>query len=306
MKILLMDFNGVLTDVEAELKARGHEILPRDGKQKTLNQAEVIVVWQETELGGWKDWVRKQQKKGKRVVLVQHGRRGTSRIYPPFNEKLVSDVVCVWGKNDRRRLLECGVPEEKIRITGTPVLRHIKPRIPHEGINVVFSPEHWDVDVVENLIVAGALRKVDGITVTSKLLAGEHNPREYDNPVISDRSKPGHLDTVVKTLQTADVVVAISESTFELFAEVMDIPVIIADIWIPKSCAGDERYKEYKREYSNACERVKDVGLLGDAIKKHLNNPNLLKRERKEIGILDGGMDILDPVDEIIKVICEN
>jgi hypothetical protein len=306
MKILLIDFNNILVDVGEKLRSLGHTVLVSDGKDTTVNQAEVIVLWQETELGGWKEWVVKQQKKGKRVVLVQHGRRGTSRIYPPFNEKLVSDVVCVWGENDRQRLLECGVPPEKIRVTGTPVLRHALPRLPHTGINVVFSPEHWDVDVVENLIVASALRRVDGIIVTSKLLAEEHNPREYDNPIISDRRKAGHLDTVVKTLQTADAVVAISESTFELFAEIMDIPVIIADIWIPKSCAGDDRYKEYKREYSNACEMVKNMDKLDEAIWRHVRNPQLLQKERKEIGILDGGMDIADPVNEIIKVICES
>jgi len=36
---------------------------------------------------------------------------------------------------------------------------------------------------------------------------------------------------------------------------------------------------------------------------KHIKNPHLLSDERKQIGILDGGMDIEDPVDEIIKVI---
>lgn len=305
MKILLLGFNGILDDVEQRLREQGHEILPRDGQDKTWQSADRIVVWQETEMAGWKNWIRKVQKKGILVILMQHGRRGTSRIYPPFNEELISDRVCVWGEEDKKRLMSCGVAEDRIYVTGTPVLRHTKPKVKHDGINVVFSPEHWDEDVVENIIVAGALRKVKGINVISKLLEGEHNPREYDNPVVSNRNKPGHLDICIETLQKADVVVAISESTFELLAEIMDIPVIIADIWMPKACAGDDRYKDYHREYSPACERVKDLDKLGDVIKKHVSNPQLLEKQRREWAILDGGMDIQDPVEEIIKVICK-
>ena len=302
MKILAFDFNNIMQDVFVRLVEEGHELLDHRDKWK---EADVIVVWQETELGGAKDWVKEMRKAGKRVVLLQHGRRGTSRIFPPFNEELASDVVCVWGENDVKRMIECGVPREKIRLTGTPVLRRVKPRIEHSGTNVVFSPEHWDVDVAENLIVAGALRKIDGINVISKLLEGEHLPYEYDNPVVSNRQQPGHLDVCIETLQKADAVVAISESTFELLAEIMGIPVIIADIWIPKACAGDDRYKEYKREYSDACEKVQDLNKLGDTIKKYIKNPELKKVEREMIGIADGGMDIEDPVGEIVKVITE-
>lgn len=303
MNILLFDFNNVLSDVAQELVKRGHTILPVDGKTSTWKKADAIVVWQETEMGGWKDWILKVQKAGKRVILVQHGRRGISRIYPPFNEKLLSDVVCVWGENDVERLTACGVPREKIVVTGTPILSHIKPRLEHSGINVVFSPEHWDRDVVENLIVASALRKVSGIKVTTKILENEHNPREYDNPVISNRLQPGHLDICIGVLQTADAVVSMSDSTFELLAETMGIPVIIADIWIHKSQAGDDRHKEYRREFSPACERVKDLNTLGDVIKKHVRNPQLLEKERKEFAILDGGANIEDPISAIINVI---
>jgi hypothetical protein len=83
----------------------------------------------------------------------------------------------------------------------------------------------------------------------------------------------------------------------------MGIPVIIADIWVPKACAGDDRYKTYQREYSPACERVQDLEHLGKVIMKHIRNPQLLSAERYEIARLDGGMDIVNPTDEIIKVI---
>lgn len=306
MKVLTFNFNGILDDVETELVARGHEILPHhteDGKLIDWRQADVVVTWQETDLGGWKDQIRAFQKEGIPCVLMQHGRRGTSRIYPPFNEELVSDKVCVWGENDVDRLTECGVPRDKIHVTGTPVIKRIKDRVPHTGINVVFSPEHWDEDVAENAIVAGVLRRIPGVKIISKLLEGEHNPAHYDNPIISNRQTKEHLDIVMETLRHADVIVAVSESTFELLAEAMDIPVVIADIWTPKACAGDDRYKEYNREYSNACERVKDLKKLGEVVLKHARNPQLLREERKKICILDGGINIENPTREICNVI---
>jgi hypothetical protein len=311
MKILAFDFNNILDDVMRELVNRGHELINHRDKWK---EADVVVVWQETDLGGAKDWVHKVQKGGKRVVLMQHGRRGTSRIFPPFNEELVSDQLCVWGLNDVKRMVKCGVPREKIHVTGTPVLGHIKPRRPHKGINVVFSPEHWDMEVAENFAVRDALRKFvksrwpwqKKIRIITKTLQNEHAPYNYDNPVESNRMNPGHLDIAIDVLRDADAVVAVSESTFELLAQTMGIPVIIADIWQPKSCAGDERYKEYEREYSPACEKVQDLNKLGEVIMKHIKNPNLLAEERKEIARLDGGIDIVDPIESIIKVITTN
>lgn len=303
MNVLAFDFNNILTDVIEELTRRGHTILPLDGKASTWKKADVVIVWNETEGGGWRDWIKKVQKAGKRVILIQHGRRGTSRIYPPFNDELVSDVVCVWGENDVKRLTSCGVPREKIFVTGTPVTHTTKPRKTHAGKNVVFSPEHWDTDVMENAIVAGALRRIPDVKIITKILENEHRPHEYDNPIASNRLQPGHLDVCAEVLSIADAVVSISEGTFELLAQSLGIPVIIADIWVPKACLGDERHKLYQREYSNACERVKDLYKLGDVVKKHLKNPDLLKREREEICILDGGTNIENPVEEIIKVI---
>jgi hypothetical protein len=199
--------------------------------------------------------------------------------------------------------MSVGVPSEKIVVTGTPIFRHLKPRVPHKGINVVFSPEHWDVDVSENLIVADQLRKVKGVKIITKTLQGEQMEELYDNVVSSNRSSPDHLDIVADVLSTADVVVGISESTFELCAQILDIPVVIADIWIPKACDGDDRYKDYHREYSDACLREKDVNKLKEAVYFAIENPDELSEERKKVAISDGGINLEDPLSNIINVI---
>jgi hypothetical protein len=303
MKILLYDFNNILVDVRRELIKRGHTMLPQDGKDKTWKTADVIVLWNETPMGGWTNFVKRFKAAGVRSVLMQHGRRGTSRIFPPFNEPLNSDVICSWGENDRKRMLGAGIDPKRVKVTGTTIFSHLKPRIPHEGFNVVFSPEHWDIDVAENFIINSQLAKLKGVKVISKLLYGEHTKGIYPNPVWSDRKEEGHLEICADVLATADLVVAVSESTFELCAEYLDIPVVIADIWTPKPCGGDEKYREYTREYSPACTRVKDMSKLNETILYHLKHPELLRAERKEICILDGGVNIENPLEEIIKVI---
>jgi hypothetical protein len=303
-KILIFDWNSVLTDVEVELRKRGFDILPMDGEKSTFDKADVIVVWNETELGGWANVIKEAQRQGKKTILVQHGRRGTSRIYPPFNEKLNSDVVCVWGANDRQRLISCGVDPAKIQITGTTIWGHRKPRTPHTGYNVVFSPEHWDIDVAENFIVADELRKLKGVNIITKILETQQNPLHYDNPVSSHRNSPDHLSIVMDTLSKADLIVAISESTFELIAEAMNIPVVIADCWVPKACDGDDRYKDYHREYSNACTMAK-LKDLNKTIMQELKNPSRLEKERKQIAIDDGGFDIQDSMERLIEIITQ-
>lgn len=305
MNILLNNFNNILTGVTAELAKRGHTMLPFDGKEETWQKADVIVLWNETALAGWRDWIWKVKSAGKRTVLVQHGRRGTSRIYPPFNETLISDVVCVWSENDRNRLMSVGVPAEKIRVTGTPIWGYLRQRIPHKGTNVVFSPEHWDIDVAENFIVADELRKLKKVNVITKILKNHQHPAVYDNPIESDRNSPDHFSIVADVLAKADLVVAISESTFELLAQSLDIPVVVADCWIPKACDGDERYKEYHREYSNACTMAKLPDLVS-TINKQLKRPETLREERRKIVIDDGGKDIADPLMNIINVIESN
>lgn len=102
-----MDVNNVLLDVAEELVNRGHELI--DGTVEDLDSwkdAEVLVIWNETTLGGWRESIKNAQKLGKKVILVQHGRRGCARVYPPFNEEILSDLVLVWGKTQKERLLK--------------------------------------------------------------------------------------------------------------------------------------------------------------------------------------------------------
>ena len=301
MKVLIAHWNNVLNDIEKTLWERGHTILENI---KFLPETDVLVLWNEVERSG-RPIIRMAQGLGKKVVLIQHGRGETIRLFPPFNERLLSDKCCVWGEGEKERMIKVGTPAESIEVTGCPLLKHLKPREKHEGKNVVFCADHWDMgETKENLIVAKELRKLKGVNIISKILEKEHDPTIYDNPVASNRNEPGHLDIMMGVLARTDLVVGISESTFEALAEVLDIPVVIADIWTPRPCAADERYLKYNRKkiYTNASKKAK-LKDLNQVILQQLKYPNELKRKRKKISIENMGTKFKDPVGNIVKVI---
>ena len=299
-KLALYGWNGCLDEVVERMK-KDH-ILLKDDK----DNPDVVVLWCEIEEKGWREKVVETQKRGKKVILYQQGIWGMDNIKPPFNEKLISDVICVWGEGDKKRYIKYGVLEEKIRVTGCPIIPRLIPRIKHEGRNVVFALEHWDWgDVVENNIVAAELRKLKGVKVITKGLHKENDTDIFDNPVISDRFSSNHLETVAEVLSIADIVVAISESTFAFLAEYLDIPVIIADIWMPKPRANDDRYIQFKGEFSNAVTKVK-LEDLNKTIMYQLKHPEILREERQQAVIINGGTNLDNPVNNLCKIIEEN
>lgn len=306
-KILIFKWNGVTNFLEQGLKERGYEVDSFLGvaKKEDINDYDIIIHWNETNFGESRNLIQYMKDQGKKVVMYQHGRRGTPRILPPFNEPLLSHITCVWGKNDRDKFLSVGTEPERIKVVGTTIFKNLKPLEKHKGTNVLFVPEHWDNDVIENQIIASRLRELRGVKITTKILKDEHNPDLYDNPVISDRRLDNHLEVISDVLKTTDIVVSPIDSTVELMAEYLDIPVVVAGIWIPKAFNGDKRYEEFERIYSPACKVVKDIDKLNEVIYQQLKHPEELREERKQACIDDGGTDIQDPIKAFCDVIDE-
>lgn len=315
MKILIVKYNYITEGLEEELLKRGHKVTSKKITNKNeIKNHDVLVVWQETMMGGARQLIGWAKTFEKKTVLLQHGafQDFRFRMSEPFNENLLSDVVCVWGEDDKKRLLELGVEENKIKVTGSSVFQHLKPRVPHNK-TILFVPEHGDEDNAENICMAGVIRKLKIPIITKLLIPNSKNtdsydkekidPDWYDNPVISDRFDKDHLDICADVLSKADVVVGLSESTMGIMAEALDIPVVCADIWIPKAYHGDERYKNYQRPYTNACVRVK-IDKLNDAIKYVLKHPEHLRKERRQVVEANGG-NIKDPIKKVCDVICE-
>jgi len=254
---------------------------------KNIDQADTVIVWNDIYVVE-RSIIDYARKLGKKTYVMMHGRRGSSRYYPPFNEPIYADKFLVWGESDKQALIQAGHPKEKIEVVGCPILSKLKSRVKHKGINIVFSPEHWDKPLEENVKVRDELRKLKGVKITTKLIHSASHTEEYDNPVRTNTSDKDHLEKCIDVLKWADLVVGISESTFELLAQAMDIPVVIMEEWTPKAFGGDTRYVNYRRVISRASKRATMDTLL-KTIKQQLKNPDELKQERKEVVKEDGG-----------------
>jgi len=297
MKLCVYSWNKVLDEVIRDLSKR-HELI------EDWKNADKLVVWNESERHGWKDRIDYAQKKGKEVILYQQGIWACDWVRPPFSEPIISDKVLVWGEEDKRRLVKYGTPAEKIIVTGSPIIKHLKPRVPHEGKNVVLALEHWDFgkDCLENQIIASEMRKLEGVKVITKGLIGENNENLYQNPILTNRFEGNHFEVIADLLSTADVVVGLTESTLQFLAECLDIPVIIVDILQPKERGGDKRYLDFHPNFSNGVTHValKD---LNKEIYKQLKHPEIKRVERRQSAIDNGGVDLPDPIKTIIDII---
>lgn len=261
-----------------------------------INDCDVVLLWNDL-FPLERSIIKTAKMLGKKTAVLQHGRRGSSRYFPPFNEPITADALLVWGERDKEMLIRAGHPAKKIKVIGSPILIDIpqKNKEP-SGKTIVFCPEHWDRPVEENKRVRDELRKLPPeYNVITKIIES-HTPSDFDNTIQSNREKYDHLDKCWEVLHCADLVVGISESTFELMAQVLDIPVVIVDEWEPKAFGGDLRYTQgYYRPISEAAKRTKVVNLL-ETIKGQLENPQELNKERAHIGLVEGGihLDIID------------
>jgi hypothetical protein len=120
--------------------------------------------------------------------------------------------------------------------------------------------------------------------------------------VLTNVVSPTHIADCVKLLANTDVVVGMVESTFQMLAMAMDIPVVICEEWKFKLYAG--------RDYSN-CDHIKTDAVtycetkdLRKVVEQELSNPERLKEERKKIVLRELGNEP-DPDKNIIKTIKE-
>ena len=72
-RILIFNWNNILTNVARKLIEDGYEVDVRGGNPKVDNWEtyDIIVIWNCTNLGGWMDFAKMVKAKKKRLVLVQ-------------------------------------------------------------------------------------------------------------------------------------------------------------------------------------------------------------------------------------------
>jgi hypothetical protein len=286
-KIFITEHNGVMEDLN-----RHFEVVP------TIEEAEVIILWQDV-VGWCKSFARLAKSMKKKIVILQHGIGSMDDYGPPNSYEMLADKVCVWSQNDVDMLKQFGISPNRYVLTGTPIWQHLKPKAKHNGVNVLFKPAHWDVDLEENYEVMDELRKIKGINLYTKIHES-HDSLKFENPIKSNREQAGHLDTCADALAKADVVVGIgSEGTFGLMAYVKDIPVIVPDVWKARNFLNAPTPE---MKYTEACHFIKLPELKG-AIWNAIEHPEFKREERKRVAEYYGGVSIENPLDRIIDVV---
>jgi len=290
-RIFSTEHNGVIEDINPHFI-----VVP------TIEEAEVIVLWQDV-VGFCKSFARLAKSMKKKIVVIQHGVGAVDDYGPPNNYDLIADKICVWSQNDVDMLKRFGISPKRYEMTGTTIWSHLKPKDKHEGVNVLFKPAHWDTELEENFMVRDALRKIKGITVTTKIHESQRlGSDDFDNIVFSNRETPGHLDICGEVLSKIDIMVGVaSEGTLGLMGYVKDIPLIIPDIWRPRTFLSGPTPE---MKYTDACTKVK-IEDLEDAIKNAIEHPEFKKEERKYVAEYYGGISIENPLDKILNVINE-
>ena len=288
-KIFFIEHGGVMQD-----------IVPHFTVVPTIEQADVVLLWQDV-MGYCKSYAHLAKELKKPIVVIQHGIGAMDDYGPPNNYELLANRVCVWGQNDVDMLKKFGIPPHKYELTGTTIWSHLKPRQKHTGINVLFKPAHWDHEVEENYVVMNELRKMKKINLFTKIHES-HDAGKFVNPIKSDRETVGHLDSCGDVLSRADVVVGIgNEGTFGLMAYTKDIPVVVPNVWKPRTFL-DGPTPEMK--YTEACHFV-NLENMQKAIWNAIEHPEFRREERKKAAEYYGGVNIENPLDKIIKVINE-
>jgi len=290
MKIYLQDHNNILSDVAKELEIT-----------EDFKEADKVVLWQDV-IGLGRGIAELARQWDKPIIVVQHGANSHIDYGPPNRYKLLADKFCSWGTRSRDALLEYGVPKKKIVITGSTIFNYLKPKVEHEGVNIVFRPAHWDTKTLEeNNIIKDSLRELDVNVITKTIETMDSTG--FDNVVSTHRDKPGHLEACIEVLSKADLVVAVAgDGTFEMLAYAMNVPVIIPNIWKQKAFLGRATPQMI---YSEACDLV-DIRNFHDIIQENLDNPDKKKEERKQVAEEWAGAHIKDPLQKILKVIHES
>lgn len=288
-KIFFIEHGGVMQDIVNNFKV-----------VFTIDRADVVVLWQDV-MGYCKSYANLAKTLKKPIVVIQHGIGAMDDYGPPNYYPLLADKLCVWSQNDVDMLKRFGISSKKYEMTGTAIWSHLQPKQKHKGINVLFKPAHWDVDVEENYEVMNELRKIKGINLFTKIHES-HDAKKFENPISSDRETVKHLDACGEVLSKADVVVGIgNEGTFGLMAYAKDIPFIVPNVWRPRTFL---HAPTPEMKYTEACHMIK-LEDLKKAVFNAIEHPEFRREERKRVAEYYGGVNIENPIERITQVINE-
>lgn len=239
------------------------------------------------------------------TFMVQHGRRAMRDYWTHRGEP--SSLACfVWGNKDKEDAITGMWGPEQVFRVGAPWLAYRpKERQEEKGL-VVYDVPHWNVDTREAIMTWTRLKKIKGIRPVAKLIApSNQNRNNYPGEqCLTYRNEPGHIEATYDLVKRASVVVCMMESTLELFAHSLGVPVVHVKGFKHKELPGTWQGVEDTLPGKGSLET--DLKGLEGAIEMVINNPTLLAKDARERLIEDAGDPENDtPIQSITTIIGE-
>jgi hypothetical protein len=229
------------------------------------------------------------------IVVVEHGRGAISDYLAPRKMPLLADKVCVWGSFDRYVLINGGIDEEKIVLTGCPIFEGLsRTKTSHKGMNVLFSPAHFTEnkdDEPLNVQILNKLNSIKDITVYTKLLNTHSKELRTKHSVISTSYDDDHLNKCIEAIKLADAIVSNQIGTFELIAMYFEIPVIYVNNR-PAETNVLLNYYEKSDPKDLGLVFINDIEELEKSINKCFADPHALRKECQEVLLTQAGVGL--------------
>lgn len=236
------------------------------------------------------------------AFMVQHGRRAM-RDYWTNRGQPSSLAAFVWGSKDAEDAIIGQWAKEQVFRVGAPWFAYRpKERAEEEGL-VVYDVPHWATDTRESIKTWAKLKKIKGIRPIAKMIAPS-NQKQHNytgEQCITYRNEPGHIEATFDLIKRASVVVTMMESTLELFAYSLGIPVVhvkgFKHTELPGTWQGVEDTLPQKGTVAT------DIGGLEDALATAMRRPKQLMDDARKRLLEDAGDPEKDTPIESITVI---
>lgn len=281
MKAIILNFNGIL-----------------DPLYDTFEQAELTDIVDPKKkpdaLISWTDYPYDYKminlaalQHGVPTFMVQHGRRAMRDYWTHIGEP--SSIACfVWGHKDKEDAIKGGWHPLRVFRVGAPWFAYRPERKEEKGL-VVYDVPHWNVDTIEAKKTWTALKKIKGIRPIAKLITPSSQKRNnfLGEQCLTMRDQPGHIEATYDLISRASAVVCMMESTLELFAHSLGVPVIHVRGFKHKELAGTWQGVEdtMPGKGSYGCELVE----LPKVLKLVMDDPTMLAKEARERLLEDAG-----------------
>jgi len=334
IKVYLVDYNGIMEGLKKREEFE-YVIDPRD--------ADVLLLWQDIRADMLELCRINREYMHKPLVVVQHG-VGASRDYqPPESFELMADRFCCWGTHDWERLVKGGM-SDKCVVTGSPLLKRLKPKEQHTDRNIVFSPIIAMHEEPANLITFYELKKIELDFAQQMMKKHKEQLRDDWNPSIINPDFRGegtipyfeinknwrlkskltnihdrnlYWGSVTESYQSGtthieDCVKLLTQTDVVVGMVEGTLQLLAMAMDIPVVICDEWDFKTYGGlDYSKSelivtgASAYTNIKGLRKAIEKELANPGRLSEERKKVVKRELGDVTQDADDNIVKVVKE-